>query len=102
MALLIFVYAVSLVLVFGAEYASEWSRLPDTTTMSGRFAQVCASGADKGTGSARTARPTPPLSSDEVIAGGPPSPITPALRPRRPPAGPRAVKHGARWSHDAC
>jgi hypothetical protein len=29
MALLIFVYAVSLVLVFGAEYASEWSRLPD-------------------------------------------------------------------------
>jgi membrane protein len=30
MALLIFVYAVSLVLVFGAEYASEWSRLPKT------------------------------------------------------------------------
>ena len=30
MALLIFVYAVSLVLVFGAEYASEWSRLPET------------------------------------------------------------------------
>jgi membrane protein len=29
MALLIFVYAVSLILVFGAEYASEWSRLPD-------------------------------------------------------------------------
>src|SRR5215207_8568819 len=29
MALLVFVYAVSLVLVFGAEYASEWSRLPD-------------------------------------------------------------------------
>jgi membrane protein len=29
MALLIFVYAVSMVLVFGAEYASEWSRLPD-------------------------------------------------------------------------
>jgi membrane protein len=29
MALLIFVYAVSLVLVFGAEYASEWSRLPN-------------------------------------------------------------------------
>ncbi len=29
MALLIFVYAVSLVLVFGAEYASEWSRLPE-------------------------------------------------------------------------
>jgi membrane protein len=29
MALLIFVYAVSLVLVFGAEYASEWSRLED-------------------------------------------------------------------------
>jgi membrane protein len=28
MALLVFVYAVSLVLVFGAEYASEWSRLP--------------------------------------------------------------------------
>ena len=29
MALLIFVYAVSLILVFGAEYASEWSRAPD-------------------------------------------------------------------------
>ena len=29
MALLIFVYAVSLILVFGAEYASEWSRLQD-------------------------------------------------------------------------
>jgi membrane protein len=29
MALLIFVYAVSLILVFGAEYASEWSRLPE-------------------------------------------------------------------------
>jgi membrane protein len=29
MALLIFAYAVSLVLVFGAEYASEWSRLED-------------------------------------------------------------------------
>ena len=29
MALLLFVYAVSLVLVFGAEFASEWSRLPD-------------------------------------------------------------------------
>ncbi len=29
MALLLFVYAVSLILVFGAEYASEWSRLPD-------------------------------------------------------------------------
>jgi membrane protein len=28
MALLIFVYAVSLILVFGAEFASEWSRLP--------------------------------------------------------------------------
>ena len=28
MALLVFVYAVSLVLVFGAEFASEWSRLP--------------------------------------------------------------------------
>jgi membrane protein len=28
MALLVFVYAVSLILVFGAEYASEWSRLP--------------------------------------------------------------------------
>jgi membrane protein len=30
MALLIFVYAVSLILVFGAEYASEWSRLPQS------------------------------------------------------------------------
>ncbi len=30
MALLIFVYAVSLILVFGAEYASEWSRLPES------------------------------------------------------------------------
>lgn len=29
MALLIFVYAASIVLVFGAEFASEWSRLPD-------------------------------------------------------------------------
>ena len=29
MALLIFVYAVSLILVFGAEYASEWSRLEE-------------------------------------------------------------------------
>jgi membrane protein len=29
MALLIFIYAVSLILVFGAEYASEWSRAPD-------------------------------------------------------------------------
>jgi membrane protein len=29
MALLLFVYAVSLVVVFGAEFASEWSRLPD-------------------------------------------------------------------------
>ena len=29
MALLLFVYACSLVLIFGAEYASEWSRLPD-------------------------------------------------------------------------
>ena len=29
MALFIFVYAVSLILVFGAEYASEWSRLPE-------------------------------------------------------------------------
>ena len=29
MALLLFVYAVSLILVFGAEFASEWSRLPD-------------------------------------------------------------------------
>ncbi|MBE2318204.1 YihY/virulence factor BrkB family protein [Solirubrobacter sp. CPCC 204708] len=28
MALLIFIYAVSLILVFGAEYASEWSRVP--------------------------------------------------------------------------
>jgi membrane protein len=30
MALLLFVYAVSLVLVFGAEVASEWSRLPES------------------------------------------------------------------------
>jgi len=29
MALLLFVFAVSNVLVFGAEFASEWSRLPD-------------------------------------------------------------------------
>ncbi len=28
MALLLFVYAVSNVVVFGAEFASEWSRLP--------------------------------------------------------------------------
>jgi hypothetical protein len=31
MALLTFVYAVSLILVFGAEYASEWSRAPETS-----------------------------------------------------------------------
>jgi len=42
MALLIFVYAVSLVLVFGAEYASEWSRLEDDdekirSSLSGKF-----------------------------------------------------------------
>jgi membrane protein len=35
MALLIFVYAVSLILVFGAEYASEWSRFPGS-----RFRQL--------------------------------------------------------------
>jgi membrane protein len=29
MALLVFVYASALVLVFGAEFASEWARLPD-------------------------------------------------------------------------
>ena len=29
MALLLFVYAAALVLVFGAEFASEWARLPD-------------------------------------------------------------------------
>jgi membrane protein len=29
MALLLFIYAVALVVVFGAEFASEWSRLPD-------------------------------------------------------------------------
>jgi membrane protein len=29
MALLLFVYAVSMVIVFGAEFASEWSRVPD-------------------------------------------------------------------------
>ncbi|MGZ6695462.1 MAG: hypothetical protein ACXVFL_07425, partial [Solirubrobacteraceae bacterium] len=28
MALLLFVYAAALVLVFGAEFASEWARLP--------------------------------------------------------------------------
>lgn len=36
MALLIFVYAVSLILVFGAEYASEWSRLPGTEARADR------------------------------------------------------------------
>jgi len=34
MALLIFVYAVSMILVFGAEYASEWSRLPSDVEVS--------------------------------------------------------------------
>ena len=29
MALLLFVYAASIVLLFGAEFASEWTRLPD-------------------------------------------------------------------------
>ena len=29
MALLLFVYAVAIVLLFGAEFASEWTRLPD-------------------------------------------------------------------------
>ena len=43
MALLIFVYAVSLVLVFGAEYASEWSRLPDDGRASGGRKKVHSS-----------------------------------------------------------
>ena len=30
MALLLFVYAAAMVLLFGAEFASEWTRLPDT------------------------------------------------------------------------
>jgi membrane protein len=34
MALLIFVYAVSMILVFGAEFASEWSRLPSDVEVS--------------------------------------------------------------------
>ena len=45
MALLIFVYAVSLVLVFGAEYASEWSRLPRTKIQ--KFAQVFRASSDQ-------------------------------------------------------
>ena len=32
MALLLFVYAAAMVLLFGAEFASEWTRLPGTTT----------------------------------------------------------------------
>lgn len=34
MALLLFVYAVALVLLFGAEFASEWTRLPDDDEVS--------------------------------------------------------------------
>jgi membrane protein len=34
MALLVFVYAAANVVVFGAEFASEWSRHPDTRSSS--------------------------------------------------------------------
>ena len=34
MALLLFVYAASIVLLFGAEFASEWTRLPDQDEVS--------------------------------------------------------------------
>ena len=81
MALLIFVYAVSLVLVFGAEYASEWSRLPDEDVSvrpsSKKFAQVSRARADEGV---EPARPSP-------RAGSPPLNNTPALRPRPLPSG---------------
>ena len=36
MALLLFVYAASIVLLFGAEFASEWTRLPDQAEVSRR------------------------------------------------------------------
>ena len=61
MALLIFVYAVSLVLVFGAEYASEWSRLPETR---GRNSlKSSRRRADTGSEPASSARPTTSPSS---------------------------------------
>ena len=87
MALLIFVYAVSLILVFGAEYASEWSRLPDDD-VSVRIE------------TAKKSLKDPRSAADEVIEPTQPSPqqahlpsITPRhLRPRLPRAGPFAVK----------
>lgn len=39
MALLIFVYAASLVILFGAEFASEWARLPDEDEVHERAAR---------------------------------------------------------------
>jgi len=36
MALLLFVYAASIVLLFGAEFASEWTRLPDQAEITRR------------------------------------------------------------------
>ena len=73
MALLIFVYAVSLVLVFGAEYASEWSRLPKTRRQ--KFAQVSRARADTGGEPASSARPTnTPSSRTRHCAGGLASP----------------------------
>jgi membrane protein len=39
MALLLFVYAASLVLLFGAEFASEWARLPDEDEVRERAAR---------------------------------------------------------------
>jgi membrane protein len=36
MALLLFVYAAAMVLLFGAEFASEWTRLPEEDAEVGR------------------------------------------------------------------
>ena len=86
MALLIFVYAVSLILVFGAEYASEWSRLPTITIR--KFAQASARAPMQRVSSPRTARPTITLrrGRGQREVGSPPL-NNPGLRPRPPPSG---------------
>ena len=61
MALFIFVYAVSLILVFGAEYASEWSRLPEDDV--GRVVETCEKGLkDPGAAAEEVSEPTQPPS----------------------------------------
>ena len=85
MALLIFVYAVSLVLVFGAEYASEWSRLPKTTMQ--RFAQVCARSRYRGWVRPHRSSDNPPSSGRGHSEADPPSPNNPGLAAPSPPGG---------------